>query len=159
MTKPRLQRPALRGQEAILRVPKTPLGSRGAPTACPRDYLLRARDLLARLVAFLAAFFAGRRALLTFFVAFLAAGLPLRAAFLAAEACFLLAGAFLAGVMGAAAAGIAGAGVEGMLGAGMAGLAGAAAGILIASSHPGVNISRRSREIALARPQRGHRAS
>jgi hypothetical protein len=132
-------------------------------------YLFRARALVAFLAVFLAvAFFFTERVLArvgffaTFLAGFFAAGL--RATFLAVGACFRLAGAFGAA---AGAAGLAGAGImgDGMLAAGVAGLGGVIpgaagiAGALIASSQPGVNISRRSREIALARPQRGQRAS
>jgi hypothetical protein len=52
-------------------------------------------------------------------------------------------------------AGIVAAGIEGMAGLPPV----MAAGALIASSQPGVNISSRSREMAFARPQRGQRAS
>ncbi len=43
--------------------------------------------------------------------------------------------------------------------AGAPGIMDGAAGALMASSQPGVNISSLSREMALARPQRGQRAS
>jgi hypothetical protein len=150
-------RPPMNRQMNALSVGMTP------PASVVRDsvgsYLLRDRALPARLAVFLVVFFAGRLALLVFLAAFLAAGFPFRAAFRAAEACFFRAGAFFTAAMGAAGAGMAGAGIDGVLGAGMAGFAIPAAGALIASSQPGVNISSRSREIALARPQRGHRAS
>jgi hypothetical protein len=101
--------------------------------------------------------------LATFLAAFFGVGLVLRAAFFAAGACFRLAGAgaFTAGA-GVDTAGIEEEGIEGPEAGGMTGLAGpigAGAGVLIASSQPGVNISSRSREMAFARPQRGHRAS
>jgi hypothetical protein len=109
-------------------------------------------------------FFAGL-ALVDFLAAFLeallGAGLVLREAFFAAGACFRRAGAFTAGV-GAELAGIKEDGMDGPVAGGMTGLAGAmgpAAGVFIASSQPGVNISSRSREMAFARPHRGHRAS
>jgi hypothetical protein len=100
----------------------------------------------------------------TFLAAFLAAGLGLRAAFLAAGACFRLEGAAFGVAAGTGEDALAGTAITGagIPGVGMVGLGGvivAAAGALIASSQPGVNISRRSREIALARPQRGQRAS
>jgi hypothetical protein len=114
------------------------------------------------------AFAAGFFLTTVFFLA--AAGLRLGAAavFLAAVACLRLAGA-LAGSFFMAGAGavfgsklpIIGEGVE----EGAAGMeAGAptaapAAGSLMAVSQPGVNISRRSRETGLARPQRGQWAS
>ncbi len=125
-------------------------------------YLLLERALLVRFAAFLADFLAARRGFAAFLAAFLAAGLALRAAFFAAGLCFFLAGARLTAALGRAGSGIEGAGevgivVEGM--AGLAGMPGVVAGILMASSQPGVNISSRSREMALARPQRGHRAS
>jgi hypothetical protein len=112
---------------------------------------------------FFAAFLAGRLAFVDFFAAFFAAGLALRAAvLLAAGACFFLAGARFTVAMGLAGAAIEGVAVMGIVVEGMAGfagMAGVAAGILIASSQPGVNISRRSREMAFARPHRGHLAS
>ncbi len=143
-----------------VRRPRTLLGEARFPVSPePEDagwnYLLE-RDLLDRLLLFFAAFFAGRR-FAVFFTAFLA-GLVFRAAFLAAEACFFLAGARFTGAAMGAAGMLPVPGIVGVV-EGMAGLAGAAAGILIASSHPGVNISSRSREMALARPQRGHLAS
>jgi hypothetical protein len=101
-------------------------------------FFLTASSRLGRFAAFLAAFFA--------------AGLwRLRAgaAFFGAATLFPVA----AGAMGA----MVDAAMLGM--AGFSGVIGAAAGALMASSQPGVNISSRSREIALARPQRGQRAS
>ena len=117
---------------------------------------------LLRTVFFLAVFLAAFLAV--FFAVFLAGFLTaFLAAFLAAALCLRRAGAaFLGAATAAAAIGIAGIGVDGagMDGiAGLAGVMGAAAGALIASSQPGVNISSRSRYIALARPQRGQRAS
>jgi hypothetical protein len=93
-------------------------------------------------------------------------------AFLAAVACLRLAGA-LAGSFFMAGAGavfgstfpIIGEGVEEKEEDGAAGIeavaltAAPAAGSLMAVSQPGVNISRRSRETGLARPQRGQWAS
>jgi hypothetical protein len=115
-----------------------------------------------RLAVFLEDFLAGRLAFVDFFAAFFAAGLAFRAAFLlAAGACFFLVGARFTAATGLTGAGIAGVAVMAVVDgtAGLAGMAGVAAGILIASSQPGVNISNRSREMAFARPQRGHRAS
>jgi hypothetical protein len=116
--------------------------------------------------------FLGLAAGLAFFTGF--------AAFFAAGACFFLAGDFAGSAFaivftGAGSARLmveagsvlmAGAEVEDVPdveGAGMAGLGVSAAGPVepaaIASCQPGVNISSRSREIGLARPQRGQWAS
>src|SRR5512143_3780772 len=134
----------------------------------PRYLLFRAvfllddllRDFVVDFPAFLAVDF--------FFVAdflvaaFLAA--PLRATFLAAGAWRLRAGARRLGASAIS-------GSRRSAGIGVFGIcvspgrpasptiAGAMTGSLMASSHPGVNISRRSREMAFARPQRGQCAS
>jgi hypothetical protein len=125
-------------------------------------------------LAFAAVFFFGLGA--AFFTATLrfGAAVAFRAAFLAAVECLFRVGAagsfFMAGagVFFGSTLSIFGAGVDEKEDAGAAGMVEAAdiepptapmAGALMAASQPGVNISRRSRETGLARPQRGQWAS
>ncbi len=125
-------------------------------------------------LAFAAVFFFGLAAAFLTATLRFGAAVAFRAAFLAAVTCLFREGAagffFMAeaGVFFGSTLSIIGAGVEEKEGAGAAGTVEAAdmelptapiTGTLIAASHPGVNISRRSRETGLARPQRGQCAS
>ncbi len=143
----------------------SPVGSR------PRYLLFRAVFRLEVLLRDLLAVFLDLAAVFFFVVAFFAVDFlaaPLRAAFLAAGAWRLRAAALrgdLAGIMGSlrSAGTRAGTSVLGVCVSTERSVSPTIVvtmtGSLIASSHPGVNISSRSREMAFARPQRGQCAS
>src|SRR5512143_3097090 len=143
----------------------------GEPLRLLRRYLLFFRAVLRLEDFLLVAFFFGLAAVFFLVAAFLAGAffaVAFLAAFLAAGAWRLRAGvvrlALAAGTAGGSSMGTGdGVAVFGCCipdeDAAPAATGIAIAGSLMASSQPGVNISRRSREMALARPQRGQCAS